>query len=50
MKYIANIEIDNQLEKIEFETEDNPVSYLWAKYGMSSYIEKIEEVDDDDIS
>ena len=37
MKYIANIEIDNQLEKIEFETEDNPVSYLWAKWNEFLY-------------
>lgn len=44
MKYVATIMIENQLEDIKFETEDNPVEFLWTRYGMDSYIEKLEEV------
>lgn len=43
-KYEANIEINNELQLIEFETNSNPVEYLWQRYGMSSYIEFVNEV------
>lgn len=43
-KYEANIEINNELQLIEFETDLNPIEYLWQRYGMSSYIEFVNEV------
>lgn len=50
MKYEANIEINNELQLIEFETDLKPIEYLWQRYGMSSYIEfvnKLEESKED---
>lgn len=43
-KYLASIELENQLEKVNFETEGSPVEYLWGRYGMDSYIEWIQDV------
>lgn len=43
-KYEANIEVNNELQLIEFETDLNPVEYLWQRYGMSSYIEFVNEL------
>lgn len=45
-KYEANIEIDNELQLIEFETDLKPVEYLWQRYGMSSYIEFVNELEE----
>ena len=43
-KYIGNLVLDNELIKVEFETKDNPIEYLWTRYGMDTYIESINEV------
>lgn len=43
-KYEANIEINNELQLIEFETDLKPIEYLWQRYGMSSYIEFVNEL------
>lgn len=43
-KYEANIEVNNELQLIEFETDLSPVEYLWQRYGMSSYIEFVHEL------
>ena len=43
-RYEAKVEISSQLVKVEFETDGSPVKYLWDRYGMSSYIEYIEEL------
>ena len=45
-KYEANIEINNELQLIEFETDLKPIEYLWQRYGMSSYIEFVHEVEE----
>lgn len=45
-KYEANIEINNELQLIEFETDLKPVEYLWQRYGMSSYIEFVNELEE----
>lgn len=45
-KYEANIEINNELQLIEFETDLNPIEYLWQRYGMSSYIEFVNELEE----
>lgn len=45
-KYEANIEIGNELQLIEFETDLKPVEYLWQRYGMSSYIEFVNELEE----
>lgn len=43
-KYNANLVLDSELTKVEFETKDNPIDYLWTRYGMDTYIESIYEV------
>lgn len=43
-KYIANLVLDNELTKVEFEIKDNPIEYLWTRYGMDTYIESVQEV------
>lgn len=45
-KYEANIEINNELQLIEFETDLKPIEYLWQRYGMSSYIEFVNELEE----
>lgn len=44
-KYVAYLQINNELTKIEFETDSNPVDFLWQRYGMSTYIERIIQVE-----
>lgn len=43
-KYNANLVLDSELTKVEFETKDNPIEYLWTRYGMDTYIESVYEV------
>lgn len=45
-KYEANIEINNELQLIEFETDLKPIEYLWQRYGMSSYIEFVNKLEE----
>lgn len=47
--YIGHVLIDNEIKKILFETDGNPVKHLWGKYGMAVYIEKIEGVENTDM-
>lgn len=42
--YIAYLILDNVRTKIEFSTDIRPVEYLWQRYGMSTFIESLEEV------
>lgn len=42
-RYVALVEIAGILEKIEFETDDLPVKWLWNRFGMSCYIEDVRE-------
>lgn len=44
-QYEASVMIDNELKKVEFETDGNQVEYLWQLYGMSTYIEYINEIE-----
>lgn len=46
-KYKASISIENELKVIDFETKENPIEHLWGKYGMDSFIEWLEEVEED---
>ena len=43
-KYIASIEVNNNLEVVTFETDGNPIEYIWGRYGLSSYIARLEKV------
>lgn len=43
--YIGHVLIDNEIKKIPFKTDGNPVEYLWGKFGMAVYIERIEGVE-----
>ncbi len=45
-KYKAQIELVGELTEVEFETADNPVEYLWQQYGISTYIARVEEVEE----
>lgn len=47
-RYIAYLLLDNFRTKIEFSTDIRPVEYLWQKYGMSTFIESLEEVLEDE--
>lgn len=48
-KYIAKLILDNELTKVEFETKDNPIEYLWTRYGMDIYIDSVHEVKEEAI-
>lgn len=45
-KYEASVEINNELQLIEFETDLKPIEYLWQRYGMSSYIEFVNKLEE----
>lgn len=48
MKYEASIQINNKLTKINFElkNDENPIEYLWGRYGMDTYIEYLKEIEE----
>lgn len=37
--YITSIMQNNELTKVEFNTQGNPVEFIWDRYGMDTYIE-----------
>lgn len=41
--YIAQIRQDGSLETIRYKTDEDPIRYLWDRYGMSTYIDSVEE-------
>lgn len=43
--YVGHVLVDNEIKKIPFKTDDSPVKYLWGRFGMAIYIEKIEGVE-----
>lgn len=43
-KYKASIQLNNELTVVNFETDKNPIEHLWAQYGISTYIEYVEEL------
>ena len=43
IKYIAYLVLANERTAVEYETDKNPVEYLWERYGMDTYIESVEE-------
>ena len=45
IKYTAELVIQNESNIINFETDINPIEYLWARYGMDTYIATLEEID-----
>lgn len=44
-RYRASLVLDQELTVIEFETDIPPVEWLWQRYGMSTYIESLKEVE-----
>ena len=42
-KYTAYLVLANERISVTFETDKNPVEYLWERYGMDTYIESVEE-------
>lgn len=43
-KYLAHLIVSGGLEEVEFVTDGDPIEHLWQRYGMSSYIDDLEEV------
>ena len=41
--YVAKIRQDGSLETISYKTDENPIRYIWNRYGMSTYIDSVEE-------
>lgn len=41
--YVAQIRQDGSLETIRYKTDEDPIRYLWDRYGMSTYIDSVEE-------
>ena len=42
-EYVAYLVIDNERTKVEFSTSIRPVEWLWQRYGMSTFIESVQE-------
>lgn len=43
-KYKAYLVLDNVYQSVDFETDLNPIEFLWTRYGMDTYIDSLEEV------
>ena len=43
-KYKAYLVLDNVYQPIDFETDLNPIEFLWTRYGMDTYIDSLEEI------
>lgn len=41
MKYTAYIVLDGIYQPYEFDTDGNPIEYLWTRFGMDTYIDKL---------
>lgn len=46
-KYKAYLVLDNVYQSVDFETDLNPIEFLWTRYGMDTYIDSLEEVSDE---
>ena len=42
-KYKAYLVLDNVYQSVDFETDLNPIEFLWTRYGMDTYIDSLEE-------
>lgn len=47
MTYEAQVVVSGDLQTYRFETDGNPVEFLWERFGMSSYIESLKEIKDE---
>lgn len=43
-KYKAYLVLDNVYQSVAFETDLNPIEFLWTRYGMDTYIDALEEI------
>ena len=43
-KYKAYLVLDNIYQSVDFETDLNPIEFLWTRYGMDTYIDSLEEI------
>lgn len=46
IKYRAVIFLDGELQTIEYETSGNSIEYLWSRYGMDTFIESLDILED----
>lgn len=47
-QYVAYLILGEERKKLEFETDIQPVEFLWQRYGMSTYIESVAEVENEE--
>lgn len=47
-KYRAYLVLDNVYQSVDFETDLNPIEFLWTRYGMDTYIDSLEEILDEE--
>lgn len=47
-KYRAVIFLDGELQTIEYETSGNRIEYLWSRYGMDTFIESIDIIEEEE--
>lgn len=43
-KYKAYLVLDNVYQSVDFETDLNPIEFLWTRFGMDTYIDSLEEI------
>ena len=44
-RWKAQINLGGKLTTVEFETDGKPVEYLWEKFGISTYISTLIEIE-----
>ena len=42
-EYVAYLVNNNERVRVEFSTSIRPVEWLWQRYGMSTFIESVQE-------
>lgn len=46
-QYRAFLVLNNEYQEFKFETDGNAIEYLWTRFGMDTYIDKLEEIVDE---
>lgn len=42
--YIAYLVLSNEYTEFKFETDDNPIEFLWTRFGMDTYIDSLQDI------
>lgn len=43
-QYRAFLVLDSTYQEFKFETDGNAIEYLWTRFGMDTYIDRLEEI------